>query len=187
MIGFIIWPLLAIGCFYLAIKGFSRKGIPLAGKKRIHGAPAVAAGVFCLLFGLACSGVAAMLILDHLGADPLGFDRDLREAVDKAETLSMLVAISSEIRDVQLATASEPPREVLSLVKWIARNRPAFLDEPFVDKQSLTLRDGWERPLRILVDDKGVMSLASNGANGTWDNGGQDDMMSHPIPPIWQP
>lgn len=184
MIGFIVWPALAIGCFGLAAKGFSKKGIPLTREKRITGMPAVLAGVLCLVVGLACSGMAAFLILDSLGADPLGVDRALGESLDKARTLSILSKIYSEILHARYATGSSPPREIADLVTWIGKNRPAFLDQPFVDKQSGTLRDGWNRPLRILVDSKGALRLASNGANGIWDNGEQDDMMSSPIAPL---
>jgi len=184
MIGFIAWPVLAIGCFGLAAKGFSKKGMPLTREKRITGTPAVVTGALCLLLGLACSGVAAFLILDSLGADPLGVDRALGESLDKARTLSILSTISSEIVDVQHVTGLRPPREIPALVTWIGKNRPPFLDQPFVDKQSGTLRDAWNRPLRILVDNKGALTLASNGANGTWDNGEQDDIMSSPIAPL---
>jgi len=184
MIGFIVWPALAIGCFGLAAKGFSKKGLPLTREKRITGMPAVVTGVLCLVVGLACSGMATFLILDSLGADPLGVDRTLGEFRDKAGTLSILSTIYSEILDVQHVTGLSPPREIPDLVTWIGKNRPAFLDQPFVDKQSGTLRDAWNRPLRILVDSKGALRLASNGANGTWDNGEQDDMMSSPIAPL---
>lgn len=184
MIGYIVWPALAVGCFALGIKGFSRKGMPFTRKRMITGPPAMVTGVLCLLLGLACSGMAAFLILDDLGADPLGVDRKIRDLREKAENSMILTKICTEIIEVQYATESDPPREIPSLVTWLAENRPAFLDQPFVDKQSRTLRDAWNRPLRLLVDDKGALRLASNGANGTWDNGEQDDMMSLPIVPL---
>jgi len=184
MIGFIVWPALAIGCFALGLKGFSKKGMPFTRQKRISGTPAVVTGVLCLLLGLAFSGMAAYLILDHLGADPLGLDRKLRDGRDKAQTVTILTTICSEIICVQYATKSNPPHQIPALLTWISKNTPAFLDRPFVDKQSGTLRDAWNRPLRILVDNKGALRLASNGLNGTWDNGEQDDMISSPIAPL---
>ncbi len=180
MIGYIVWPALAVGCFALAVKGFSKKGMPLTRKKRITGVRAAVIGVFCLLLGLACSGMALFLVLDAAGSDPLGVDRGLSEAVDKSRTVVILSDISCEIVEVQLETYTDPPSEMAALVGWLGSRRPGFLDKPFVGKDAGTLRDAWGREFRLILGE-GSVALASCGPNGTWEQGGGDDIVGSAV------
>ncbi len=180
MIGYIVWPALAVACFVLAAKAFSKKGMPLSWGKRIAGVPAKVTGVFCVLVGLGCLGMAIFLVLDAAGYDPLGVDRRLSEARDKSQTLVILSEITQEVMDAQFETSTEPPSDVASLVRWLGRHRPGFLDERFVDREATTLRDPWGRELRLILGE-GQMALASCGPNGTWEQGSGDDVVGHAV------
>jgi len=62
MLGLILFPALAIGCFSLAFKGFPKQGMPLTESSRLTGTPAIAVGVICLVLGVAFVGATCMIV-----------------------------------------------------------------------------------------------------------------------------
>jgi hypothetical protein len=65
MLGFILWPALALGCFSLAMKGFSAQGIPLSKSTFITGLTAQIIGIICGMLGLGCLGLLGMMLIGH--------------------------------------------------------------------------------------------------------------------------
>ena len=62
MLGFILFPALAVGCFGLAFKGFSKQGMPLTESSRLTGTPAIVVGIICLVLGIAFLGATCLLV-----------------------------------------------------------------------------------------------------------------------------
>jgi len=154
--------------------------MPLTRQKKIRGAPAVLLGVFCLILGLAFTYVVIVLVLERTGVDPIGTTQKMQGALDQARTLVILSDITEEVFAVQFETNTDPPLEMALLIKWIVSHRPGFIEKPFVNNASGSLHDAWGGEIRLVVSEKNV-KLASNGLNGEWDNGNEDDILGYAI------
>jgi len=173
--GFVVWPAVALVSIVLAVKGL----LKFKRKTGLMGLIARVMALLCMCFGLACLAMAAFLVLDATGHDPLGVDREIAELADKARTLKILSDFSMGIALVQSETNSNPPVEMASLVKWIEAYKTAFPDRS-IHMAPLTMRDAWDKKLRIVVLNRQI-APASCGPNGVWDQGGGDDIVGFPV------
>jgi len=127
---------------------------------------------------LACGAVVVLLVLT-------GCPRDSRDVYREVETHSRIwdciVAIRI-LRDARDDKVLPLPTSNAELVRWLSRHQPAVLkslqEGNAVDSVSGGIVDAWGNPLIVLKTEDGKLrGIGSAGQNGTWEVGGNDDIV----------
>lgn len=119
---------------------------------------------------LAIAGLAAGFILLR--------DRPRDDALtDEALVVHRLRGLMATIEDIA-DEQTPPPVESEALVSWLTDTyRRGDEVHPAVDQQKGIITDVWGNRVVVLAMEDALWGLASPGRNGTWDDGGKDDIV----------